>query len=89
MLGSKNVYFQPPESLKLTYPCIVYSVEDIDTLKANDRNYRMINKYELTIIDRDPDTEIHYRILGNYQMCRFDRAFVSDNLYHKVLSLYY
>ena len=25
VLGSRNVYFQPPETIKLTYPCIIYS----------------------------------------------------------------
>ena len=29
ILGSKNVYFQPPESLKLNYPAIVYSLSNI------------------------------------------------------------
>ena len=24
VLGSKNVYFQPPESVKMKYPAIVY-----------------------------------------------------------------
>ena len=23
-LGTKSVYFQPPESVKLVYPCIIY-----------------------------------------------------------------
>ena len=30
ILGSKNVYFQPPESLKMKYPAIRYSLDDID-----------------------------------------------------------
>jgi hypothetical protein len=89
ILGTRNVYFQPPESIKLSYPCIVYSKSDIDTRSANNRIYTSINQYQLTVMDEDPDSEIHEKILSYFQMCRFDRAFASNNLNHKVLTLYY
>ena len=30
LLESKNVYYQPPESKKMEYPAIKYSVDKID-----------------------------------------------------------
>ena len=38
-LGSKNVYFQPPESVKMNYPAIVYSRSDIENDHANNQVY--------------------------------------------------
>lgn len=89
ILGSRNVYFQPPTSVKLKYPCIVYSKSGVDKLNANDKGYRTINKYEVTVIDYDPDSEIYETILMHFPMCSFDRQFTSDNLNHWVLTLYY
>lgn len=89
LLGSTYCYFQPPESIKLTYPCIVYSMSDIDKDNADDRLYRSMNKYEITVIDLNPDSIIPYMILSQFPMCSFDRSFTSDNLNHFTLTLYY
>ena len=89
LLGSRNVHFQPPESIKMAYPCIVYSRDDIDTDYADDRIYKIRNRYKITIIDPDPDSKIPDIILMHFMMCRFDRRFTSDNLNHTVLILYY
>lgn len=89
ILGSKNVYFQPPESVKLKYPCIVYSLSGVNKQNANDHMYKSINEYEVTVIDPDPESRIHHDILAYFPMCRFDRPFVSENLYHNILTLYY
>ena len=35
-LGSRNVYFQPPESIKMKYPAIVYSRNRIENTSAED-----------------------------------------------------
>ena len=89
ILGSRNVYFQPPESIKLNYPCIVYSISKIDKRNANDRLYKSMPRYEITVIDKDPDSEIPTMILAHFSMCSFDRNFKSDNLNHSVLTLYF
>ena len=89
LLGSRSVYFQPPSSVLMNYPCIKYSLSGIDSKPANDAKYNSINRYELIIIDHNSDSDIHVRILNHFQMCRFDRAYVADNLNHFVLTLYY
>lgn len=88
VLGSKNVYFQPPETIKLKYPCIIYSLADIYTRNADDSHYTMQKVYNVTVISRDPDNTIAESLL-KYQKTRFDRRYVSDNLYHDILTLYY
>lgn len=89
ILGSENVYFSPPESVKLIYPCIVYSRSDINKQNANDRLYKSMNGYKVTVIDPDPESTIADDILAYFPMCRFDRQYVSENLNHTTLLLYY
>lgn len=89
LLGSRNVYFQPPETIKMSYPCIVYSRDDVATEHADDRIYKHRNRYEITVIDSDPDSKTPDMIMLHFMMCRFDRSFVTDNLNHTTLILYY
>ena len=89
ILGNKRVYFQPPASVKMSYPCIRYSLSNVDSIKANDKNYKNTNRYSVVVIDVDPDSKIHMEILEEFPMCSFDRFFTADNLNHWVLTLYY
>ena len=34
LLGSRQVYYQPPETVKMEYPAIVYSKSNIRTARA-------------------------------------------------------
>ena len=88
ILGSENVYFQPPESLKLDYPCIIYSLVPGDKKYADDIAYVRRKSYNLTLVEYDPDSPLIDR-LENVPMCRFDRSYASDNLNHYVYKIYY
>lgn len=88
ILGSRNVYFQPPENLKMKFPCIVYSRTSSDVTYADNIKYHLEKAYQVTYIDKDPDSDIPDKIEG-LPKCRFDRSFVSDNLNHYVFTLYY
>ena len=89
ILGSRNAYFQPPASIKLNYPCIVYSISSVNKQNANDQMYKSMNEYKVVVIDTDPDSEIPSKIIAHFPMCRFDRPYTSDNLNHSALTLYY
>lgn len=89
ILGTENVYFQPPESLKLKYPCIIYAKDGTNGNFADDKIYASHNRYTITVIDKDPDSSIADKLLGHFSMCSYNRRFSSDNLNHCVLSLYY
>lgn len=89
LLGSRNVYFQPPESVKLQYPCIIYSRGVVETTTfANDKPYTQRIRYSVTIIDKNPDSEIPKKIAA-LPMCLYERHFTSDNLNHEIYNLYY
>ena len=82
-----NVYFQPPESVKLTYPCIIYERRSGDTSHADDLPYRFNWSYTVTVIDPNPDSEIPDKV-AMLPMCKADRCFTSDNLNHTVFVMY-
>ena len=88
ILGSRNVYFQPPENIKINYPAIVYSRDKIENLHADDIVYKQNKSYQITVIDRDPDSEVVNKI-SQLPMCAHNTNFVSDNLNHDVFTLYY
>lgn len=88
LLGSENVYFQPPASVKMSYPAIVYGLEDIENMFANDGVYSSKRKYSVTVIDKDPDSEIVGKVAA-LPTCRYNRHFESDNLNHDVFILYF
>lgn len=72
----------------MKYPAIVYSLSDIDPKHANDKVYLLRHAYDVTVIDKDPDSEIPDRI-AQFPLCRFSRKFESDNLHQTVFKLYY
>ena len=88
ILDSDNVYFQPPDSFKMNYPAIVYSRERIDNRFANNNVYKQNRAYKITVIDKNPDSEIVDKI-SSLPMCTFDRHFTLDNLNHDVFTIYY
>lgn len=88
LLGSRNVYYQPPESLKMNYPAIVYSKNTIDTRKANDSTYLRRTRYDIVVISKLPDNPVIDKLL-ELPYCSYDRQYKSDNLNHDSLTLYY
>lgn len=88
IIGSRNVYFQPPESVKLRYPCIIYSLNYMKHQYADNRPYQVHNRYSVCVIDKNPDGTIPRKIAA-LPLCSFDRSYIADNLYHTVFNLYY
>lgn len=88
LLGSRNVYYQPPETLKMKYPAIVYAKSNIKSRRANNSVYSFLICYDITVIDRKPDNPVIVKLL-ELPYCSFDRHYEADNLHHDVLSLYY
>lgn len=88
VLGSRNVYYQSPESMKMQYPAIRYSKSRINNKFANDKTYQKLTRYEVTVIDYEPDSPVVDALL-ELPYCTFDRAYNSNNLHHEVLTIYY
>lgn len=88
VLGSRNVYYQPPASVKMQYPAIVYSRKDIYNRHADDDVYKQDHAYDITVIDQNPDSSI-VEEMSRLPKCRFDRHYTADNLNHDVFTIYY
>lgn len=87
--SSYRIYFQPDVNTRMKYPCVVCTADSGDSLYADNRTWRYTSRYQVTVITRDQDCPLVGDILNHFPMCRMDRAFVKDNLYHNALVLYY
>lgn len=88
IMGKGHVYFQPPESIKLKYPCIIYELSNEYVNWADDLNYSEYDLYSITLIDKNPDTCLR-KPIRDLEHCSFDRYYVSNGLNHYIYRLYY
>ena len=88
-LGTRNVYFNPPESVKMKYDAIRYKLAGKDTRRANNRVYKSTNRYEGVVITTNPDTAIPDTLLMRFEMCSLGRPYVADSLNHYPFTIYY
>lgn len=86
--GRINVYYQPPASVKMQYPAIVYSRSNIVDIHADNLKYKQDYAYDIIVIDYVADSEI-VATIAKLPYCRFNRHYVSDNLYHDSFTIYY
>lgn len=85
---AEHVYFQPPTNIVLQYPCIIYKRDFAHTEFADDKPYNHKLRYMVTIIDRDPDSEIPDKV-ASLPMSLFNRFYTADNLNHDVYNVYF
>lgn len=86
--GVAGVYFQPPATIKMKYPAIVYNLNDIYNRHADNSIYNQKDEYSITVIDRNPDSTI-VRAVSLIPTCRYNRHFASDGLNHDVFTIHY
>lgn len=89
LLGTKNVYFQPPISLEMKYPCIVYERSKVKSNRANNRIYASRKAYMVTVIAKDPDSDLIDKVVECFPYVDYNRHFTSDNLNHDVFTIYW
>lgn len=87
-IGGPAVYFQPPPTVQMVYPCIVYEIDGEHGIHADDKPYVNRRRYAVTVIDPNPDSDIPDYI-RHLESARFERFYTSDNLNHTVYAIYY
>jgi hypothetical protein len=87
VLGSDQVYYDPPESVKMKYPCFVYTLSKINKTEANNSSYLQHSRFDITFIRKQADSEVVDRLL-HVKYCEHNRTFKSNDLYHDVFTLY-
>lgn len=88
LLGSRNVYYQPPTSVKIAYPAIVYHRDDFDVRHANDMKYLIKKRYSIIVISKKPDDPVLDKLLA-LPFCSYGTQYITDNLIHDTFSLYF
>lgn len=83
-----RAYFQPPSSVKMKYPAIVYALNDIENAFADDGVYLSARSYSVTVIDSDPDSSLIGKI-ASLPKSRFNRHYTKDNLNHDVFEIFF
>lgn len=91
IMGSEdNVFFEPAESTRMKYPCIVYSYSDIKEQYADNNKYTYNQGYTVMLIHSGGtySSEDKREKLINLPKCKYVRHYTSDNLHHFVYSIY-
>ena len=89
LLGSNNVYYQPPANLKMKYPAIVYSLDGLDVKRFD--NTRLINKncFSVTHIYRNESENLVETMLKNFEYISFDNRSIVDGIYNDHYTIYW
>lgn len=85
---TEKVYFQPPENVKLEYPCIIYARDYADTKFADNNPYSYVKRYMVTVIDRDPDSDLPNKV-AELPSSTFNRYYPADGLNHDVYQVFF
>jgi hypothetical protein len=86
--GEGHVYFQPPPTVEMVYPCVVYNLDNAHTDFADNVPYRNKDRYQVTAIDPDPDGDLRKKVAA-LPSCLFNRFFTADQLNHFVFNLFF
>lgn len=84
-----KAYYQPPETVRMEYPCFRYTLSTVDSIHADNREYQGFTRYSVAYISRTHAEEIIKQMKDRFTYCRFDRFYTADNLYHYNFELYY
>lgn len=85
-LGSSNVYYNPPETLKMEFPAIVYKLDYIEQIHADNKKYIDWTTYKVIVVSSRPDHPVIKKIL-NWEMTRFSTSYTRNGFYHSVIIL--
>jgi hypothetical protein len=83
-----SVYFQPPPNVTMTYPAIVYNRDFQNVDYADNSPYYKRIRYQVTVIDRDPDSAIPDKV-ADLPLTKYVRHFTTENLNHDIYDVYF
>lgn len=86
--GVKAVYYIQPPSKDMVFPCIVYALERVYSDLANNNRYGIRKKYEVTHITKNPLEDIEDELLA-LPYTSFENKFISDNMVHTKIGIYF
>lgn len=88
ILGTNNVYFEPPENIKIDYPCFIYELEIPLNVTANNQSYILFTHYNIVYIDSNPDNDMIKKLIQNFKNISAGNPYTVNNLHHYPFDLY-
>lgn len=73
----------------MVFPCLVYSKLPNQKTFADNGVYTRVQEYQLTLMERDPDSQLGTEIESYFQYCSISSHSVVDGLNHTFINLYY
>lgn len=89
ILGSPNVYYQPPSSTSLKYPCIIYELDNTNVKAADNNKYIKVNRYHVKHLYKSLSNELKDSILDSFMMVSHNNRMKVDGLYNDDFTLFY
>lgn len=86
--GENSIYFQPPPTIQMTYPALVFELSKLSAIHSNNRPYILREMYLITAIYSDPESSLP-KDIAKLPGCAFDRVFIADNRYHAVFTIHF
>ena len=83
----EHVYFQPPDTIIMEYPCIVYNLISDNGYYANNALYKHVLEFQITVITTDALPNETMTELLQIEYSRFDRHYVADHLHHYLFTI--
>jgi len=83
-----NVYYQPPATLMMKFPCIVYSLSGEERVRADNGTYLLLKRYSVTVVDQNPDST-YPDMVGDLPWASAEKPYSADGFYHFPYTLYY
>ena len=87
--GTPHVYYQPPKDQMLVYPCIIYKLDDMPPIHADNNPYHIGHRYQVTVIDRNPESPLKERVASIPTARMRSSPYAKDNLHHFIFSIHY
>lgn len=72
----------------MEYPCITYQRDYAVVQFADNKPYSRKKRYQVTIIDEDPNSELP-ELIADLPLSSYDRFFAVDNLNHDIYNIYF
>ena len=82
-----KAWYQKPPANKMSYPCFVYKAVEPNTVRADNRVYVLMPRYEILYISMEEDDSIWEKMEETFEYLSIGRKYVSDNLYHYVFTV--
>jgi hypothetical protein len=84
--GIQHVYYDPPESMFIEYPAIVYKKTAMPAKYADNKKYINHIAYEVKVICEDPDST-YVDIVNSMRYSSHNRHYVADELHHDTFTI--